>query len=1770
MTKKLLSMLLVLAMVLSLLPTAALAEEIKIVDLEEDAEITLIDDDSENRARVFFNCFPEDLNLTVHSVNDTFNTIVEPEENGTYLLYPGNYIYSAAADGYFSKENVEFSVDNVGFLEIDISLEMTIEELASEPLPGGAEIQSTDTPYYNWKQYDAQWKNKYIGTKTIGQVGCAATSVAMLIVQAGLRNENNFDPGVFVDEMKSHNGFGGSNGNDIKWAYASYCASGFECVGMKDLSGSTAQKISQIYDYYQQGYYIVVAVKNYGHYVAVRYATSSEVIMMDPASNNTSLYGYYDSSRSSKVILYKNTNPTSPGTGGSYYSDTYLSAMRQRAEAIVNYTWTPTRDINTWNGNKYNGLTYFPANTQVKGVPYTLFTSEVVSWSLCSLEQYKEKASSNYSATAYCVSTGSTRTGPVYGSCCADIICEIFGGNYMNGSSPRYHNVPAVRDSGYGTSYYEQKMANIQAGDALSNGNHSHIIWVGAITDSTITIYEQTPPVARKVTLNKSSCVDASGYFIYEGSRYSVITRPGAPADNCTCSADYAGTYLCTTSTYPLTIRSGHGTSYSSVGSIPSGAAVTVTMANGSWAHIIYNGVSGYASMEYLRKIDDIHQQDFNPGLLLLNVNVYATCKTVAYDKYPVYTTSELTVRGSETGGANSEAWTGLDDEIYLVGVGTNSSGTAYARINYPGAGGRKYAYVPLYGTLVLNYGIQKEAARTADNNVKGFSDWCGGTESSVYEIYAGDPVYLLAQGDSYSQVMYPVGSNGNYSYWRIVWCTNATYNSLFANSIPSIPTLNVSKPEFTEGENVTLSWTAEANTSYYWIHFYRDGQDADTINKSVGTATSFVLENAPAGSYVVYVCACNSAGSYAGVAESRFIVVKSTPPTRASVWTSKESYLTGEPVTFSMDTDGETNTLWIYYPDGTSKYYENTGSSYELSFSGAGQYGALVETWNGVGSCKSERIDFEVLPLTYTVSYDANGGKDAPEEQTKTHDVPLTLSSQKPTRDYSSAGNYTVTLNANGGSVGTSTLTAARTNIYSFTNWNTKANGSGTSYNPDGQYTENADVTLYAQWNSSTTTAAVTLPTPTRDGFTFKNWNTKADGAGTAYAAGSFTPTGNLTLYAIWETPPVQTDAKIIVGKGIGSANATVNVPISLEKNPGIISMMLRVSYDSSVLTLTGVTDSGKLGTPYHNTDYSLNPYILSWGDDTATTDNTYCGEIAVLHFQIKEGAEEGVYPVTVSYDVSEPDIYNSAFEPVYFNLEQGSVTVRNVLIGDVNGDGKVNGIDRTYLARHIAKWAGYGENDIVYAAADVDANGKVNGIDRTVLARYIAKWPGYGELPYNPAAGQPPVMSNAISANSGATIVGGSAAAKAGEDVDVTIALENNPGLISMLLRVGYDASALQLTGVTDAGVLGTQYHNTDLTLNPYILSWADDTATEDNIYNGVIVTLHFKVLEGAGAGNYPITLSYDEDEPDIYNSKFESVHFDLQAGEIVVKADTPEPPVLSLAGMSTKGIELSWTAVEGASSYMILTEIDGEGGPVRDSETTSFLDEYAAMGLTYTYKVQANVNGAWTEPSNEVTVQFNPFSDVSGKKTIEYVAWAFNNGIVNGTSATTFTPDDPCTRVQFIMMLWKMHGSPVVEGTNPFSDISGKKTTNAILWALDAGVINSGSTFNPNGNISRVQIVMILWKLAGSPEVTGDNPFTDVSGKKTTKAVLWAYQQGITKGTDKTHFAPDADCTRVQLVVFLYKYNGIYQVISNGQDSFLCITDEGTDELIQIVET
>ena len=174
-------------------------------------------------------------------------------------------------------------------------------------------------------------------------------------------------------------------------------------------------------------------------------------------------------------------------------------------------------------------------------------------------------------------------------------------------------------------------------------------------------------------------------------------------------------------------------------------------------------------------------------------------------------------------------------------------------------------------------------------------------------------------------------------------------------------------------------------------------------------------------------------------------------------------------------------------------------------------------------------------------------------------------------------------------------------------------------------------------------------------------------------------------------------------------------------------------------------------------------------------------------------------------------------------------------------------------------------------------------------------------------------------------------------------------------------------------------------------------------------------------------------------------------------------------------------------------------------------------------------------------------NPFKDVkAGEYFYTPVLWAVAKNVTTGTSATTFSPNNACTRGQIVTFLWRASGSPEPTITqNPFTDVkSNQYYYKAVLWAVEKGITTgmTPTTFDPNAKCTREQIVTFLWRSQGKPKVVSANPFTDVkAGAYYYDAVLWAVSKGITTGTSKTTFSPKADCTRGQIVTFLYRCLG-----------------------------
>ena len=177
-------------------------------------------------------------------------------------------------------------------------------------------------------------------------------------------------------------------------------------------------------------------------------------------------------------------------------------------------------------------------------------------------------------------------------------------------------------------------------------------------------------------------------------------------------------------------------------------------------------------------------------------------------------------------------------------------------------------------------------------------------------------------------------------------------------------------------------------------------------------------------------------------------------------------------------------------------------------------------------------------------------------------------------------------------------------------------------------------------------------------------------------------------------------------------------------------------------------------------------------------------------------------------------------------------------------------------------------------------------------------------------------------------------------------------------------------------------------------------------------------------------------------------------------------------------------------------------------------------------------------------DAPISKHPFLDVpAGAYYEDAVVWAVGKGITSGTNATTFDPNGTCTRAQAVTFLWRAAGSPTPKTKlMPFPDVPvGSYYWNAVLWAIEQGITEGTSylTFSPNDSCTRAQIVTFLWRAKGNPAVSGNAPFTDVlPDAYYAAAVTWAEKNGITGGIGNGLFGSNNTCTRAQIVTFLYR--------------------------------
>lgn len=242
---------------------------------------------------------------------------------------------------------------------------------------------------------------------------------------------------------------------------------------------------------------------------------------------------------------------------------------------------------------------------------------------------------------------------------------------------------------------------------------------------------------------------------------------------------------------------------------------------------------------------------------------------------------------------------------------------------------------------------------------------------------------------------------------------------------------------------------------------------------------------------------------------------------------------------------------------------------------------------------------------------------------------------------------------------------------------------------------------------------------------------------------------------------------------------------------------------------------------------------------------------------------------------------------------------------------------------------------------------------------------------------------------------------------------------------------------------------------------------------------------------------------------------------------------------------GYSVDTVIVTDSNGHQIYVTDNGDG-------TYSYVQPDGAVEIKVTFKAQNDKAQNDKAPISNNEPSKATFSDVSAEAYYaDAVSWAVANNITAGIGNNLFAPDMACTRAQIVSFLWRAAGAPEpTTSINPFTDVSENDYYfKAMLWAVENGITvgTSATTFSPEMTCTRAQAVNFIYRYEKSQGGGFSGawmfrlPFSDVTAENY-EAVAWCYMHKITGGISETAFAPNADCTRGQIVTFLYRYANV----------------------------
>ncbi len=282
---------------------------------------------------------------------------------------------------------------------------------------------------------------------------------------------------------------------------------------------------------------------------------------------------------------------------------------------------------------------------------------------------------------------------------------------------------------------------------------------------------------------------------------------------------------------------------------------------------------------------------------------------------------------------------------------------------------------------------------------------------------------------------------------------------------------------------------------------------------------------------------------------------------------------------------------------------------------------------------------------------------------------------------------------------------------------------------------------------------------------------------------------------------------------------------------------------------------------------------------------------------------------------------------------------------------------------------------------------------------------------------------------------------------------------------------------------------------------------------------------------------------------NADKENLAKDMSAAREVFKGISLDPDI------TAEGIlEMAKAAVKNGSTLELTGEFEKVDSTTTKKGSAKCFIKFTLNNETDTLKVYNTLRLLEENPAEDTKTDENKtdenkpsapiaFTDVADSAYYaESVKWAVEKSITSGTSDTTFSPDQTCTRAQILTFLWRAVGAPKAETANPFADVSADDYYyNAAIWAYEKDMV-SGDKFEGATPCTRASTVEYLWKNAGSPAAGDVGSFDDVDDNaEYASAVNWAVDEEVTSGVSDTEFAPDTICSRGQIVTFLKRAIG-----------------------------